>query len=1848
MKKSFVRIIAAMLCVIVLFSVPLSIGFNGIITFNADAANFVGETYTNLNNINLSLFIKYPAFVNKVTKALNGSAGFIYNDFNCTKFVDTTIGKSTVPNNNVLQYIKCNNAPQKNKASGTSCYIYANGLFNYLFGDIPTVYLYGASDKVEGPGRGMNQQYVINNNILPGTFLCIGSHYIVYLGSNNDNIIYADGNGDGRGLIAVRKQTWSNFNKKDFYSGVQWLCKPKVDIFKKLYGDFEKPTGPSEINLNTSGEGGKITKPTGTLPKGKSFGLYGYISSKYKITKVIAGILNARTNEVVNGLSVVDYPDFYGYDLHGKVNELDFKKLTDGKYKYIVGVFDEKDYKIIPKVVIYQEFNVGNGGNGSSGAAASNTDFATIAGSTSSGLVIVDKPQPNLPTFDVKATSGGYFVYLKAKESGAEIRYTTNGSNPTKSSTKYNGGFAVKSTCTVKAIAIKNGVASGISSRTVTVNKIAQPSIVSTLTKSDYTVTISCTTSGAKIYYTLDGSNPSTSKYYYNSPIHIKSGTTIKAFAVKDGCANSNVSTKTITVKTPASPGIEIPTGTNVAVNDPIEIRWSAKENATSHKVRIYRNGSLIETKSVSGSKFAYIPKTAGSYTFGVDAVNFKGTTGSDSSKTITAHNPVTVRFEDYNGTLIKQQKVKYGYSASSPASTPKRKGYVFKAWSSQAYINAKNDVTITAVYEPQKYLVRFIDENGKTCATQQEVEYMQSVVLPADPSTTLEGYTFAGWRVISSDKQSALDYTKVDANLTLQAVFDWSNQDLPVAVQSVTATKNDVSSYSVSATLNNGSDRTIYCRMLITLKTSVNKCVRTVYKDVILQPNTNNQDVGTTEIICDSVATKACIYIVGLDDTLSRTGGAYAKLKSVSITDLCNYHWSSWSASTPPSDSDYQTRTMYSYRDKSTKDSTSSSLSGWTQNGSTVSYSSWSANKTTTSKPTASDTLQIISTKKTYNYYHYCNYYDGHWNTDSIAYGSQSQYHSFSTTEQLPDCPDSILGGDKGGKLSEARGWRNGSPKHSCGDHDKWIWWLKSTTTTYTYQTRTKTTTYHYYKWGDWSSWSTTKVTAIDGKREVKTTPNYRYKIYDTVAENGENNNATIYKVSLNNISLLGTPGVIPNTDKDYSGKKANVIVYKASLNDPTANYIMHVSQFTIGEGNTYDSFAIIPSETPDEAESNFTVALAIEGQTSLINIGTIYSSKSKYDVEFFVDGQSIGKQSVNEGDDAIVPTPPEVPGKVFVGWDNDTTNVIAPRTINAYYVDETYSVVFVDFETDYITMAQYKYGDIIGIPDAVDVDGKTFIGWEGLDEDDPIAKENAVYIAKYETGTFTVKFEDGFGNTVSTQTVEYGKAAELPAAPEKEGLVFLGWKQELQWWNVKNDMTVTPIWVYENTVVQPAVSIENLYFGGEISAETDTEGATLFFAIDDGKGEPPMTIAQLELEESNVEYEEPDIDDNNNEQTTLSMSLINLFTTRAFADDSEVKYENENYGYSTGWNEYDSDMLLNEDATIYFYAVADDMNDSEIVTLNYKYEPVANPYEDHTDETFTVTFLDDDGFVLDEQTVNYFEDAIAPEIEEREGFVFTGWDNRFDHVTEDIEVTAQYVPENEYVTFTLNSEAVTLTAGDTYSLNVTVVNAPEDMGDIVWESSNETVATVSIDGFVMTNQAGETVITAKEYNNPNYSASCKVTVLPNANETVTLNTGSKLSLENGLLTEIPIVLTGRSGVAATVGEIKEQLATPGVKIVDSESNEMDDSKPITTGTQIRIIIDDIAVDAVIAIVYGDYDGNGSVNNKDASRIMRYLVSKETPDEYQLYASDVNKDGDVNNRDAAMVSRFLVGKETL
>ncbi len=64
------------------------------------------------------------------------------------------------------------------------------------------------------------------------------------------------------------------------------------------------------------------------------------------------------------------------------------------------------------------------------------------------------------------------------------------------------------------------------------------------------TVTISCETEGATIYYTTNGSTPDTLSSVYSTPISISETTTVKAIAMKEGCSNSEVATAEYVIST--------------------------------------------------------------------------------------------------------------------------------------------------------------------------------------------------------------------------------------------------------------------------------------------------------------------------------------------------------------------------------------------------------------------------------------------------------------------------------------------------------------------------------------------------------------------------------------------------------------------------------------------------------------------------------------------------------------------------------------------------------------------------------------------------------------------------------------------------------------------------------------------------------------------------------------------------------------------------------------------------------------------------------------------------------------------------------------------------------------------------------------------------------------------------------------------------------------------------------------------------------------------------------------------------------------------------------------------------
>ena len=102
----------------------------------------------------------------------------------------------------------------------------------------------------------------------------------------------------------------------------------------------------------------------------------------------------------------------------------------------------------------------GNGGSQNNGSGNGNN-----SGSGNSGSGSVTQ-SVSAPTFSGNTQFTESTQVSISGPAGAEIRYTTNGSTPTAQSTLYSGPLTLTETTTVKAIAIKDGQSSAVTSRT--------------------------------------------------------------------------------------------------------------------------------------------------------------------------------------------------------------------------------------------------------------------------------------------------------------------------------------------------------------------------------------------------------------------------------------------------------------------------------------------------------------------------------------------------------------------------------------------------------------------------------------------------------------------------------------------------------------------------------------------------------------------------------------------------------------------------------------------------------------------------------------------------------------------------------------------------------------------------------------------------------------------------------------------------------------------------------------------------------------------------------------------------------------------------------------------------------------------------------------------------------------------------------------------------------------------------------------------------------------------------------------------------------------------------------------
>lgn len=168
---------------------------------------------TSCSAVSGSEFSPDPAIAAKLDKMFAGDIG-LYKDKNKTQLVNAALGTSNVPNNGVWQYW----GPEPR--AGTSCFAYANAFYcTFYDGVYPHHQINSNHVKVTATGKISYANFVkwgVRDDA--AVYIREGNHSIIVLHYDENYITYVDGNGNARGLIAIRKEAWQRGSGANMYN----------------------------------------------------------------------------------------------------------------------------------------------------------------------------------------------------------------------------------------------------------------------------------------------------------------------------------------------------------------------------------------------------------------------------------------------------------------------------------------------------------------------------------------------------------------------------------------------------------------------------------------------------------------------------------------------------------------------------------------------------------------------------------------------------------------------------------------------------------------------------------------------------------------------------------------------------------------------------------------------------------------------------------------------------------------------------------------------------------------------------------------------------------------------------------------------------------------------------------------------------------------------------------------------------------------------------------------------------------------------------------------------------------------------------------------------------------------------------------------------------------------------------------------------------------------------------------------------------------------------------------------------------------------------------------------------
>ena len=430
--------------------------------------------------------------------------------------------------------------------------------------------------------------------------------------------------------------------------------------------------------------------------------------------------------------------------------------------------------------------------------------------------------------------------------------------------------------------------------------------------------------------------------------------------------------------------------------------------------------------------------------------------------------------------------------------------------------------------------------------------------------------------------------------------------------------------------------------------------------------------------------------------------------------------------------------------------------------------------------------------------------------------------------------------------------------------------------------------------------------------------------------------------------------PEVMPANDVTVEGTftanryKVTYIVYGEAYATDSVTYGERIPQqaYPTKEGYNFSGWKDVPETMPAKD-------ITLSGEFTV-------NKDLKYSLIYLVDGEEYLRTTLSFQDVITLEPAPTKEGHTFSGWSEvPETMPLHDVTVTGSFTANSYQLTYVIDGTPFRTVT-IEYGTTITVPEVEEKEGYTFSGWKNVPE---VMPANDVTIeGSYTLNSYTLLYSVD-GVEYKKYELPYGSTIPTEAEPTKEGHTFSGWKDVPEVMPAK-DVTIEGTFTanrYKVTYIVDgeAYATDSVTYGERIPQQAYPTKEGYNFS---GWGEMPETMPANDITLSGEFTVNKD----------LKYSLIYLVdgeeylrTTLSFQDVITLEPAPTKEGHTfSGWSEVPETMPLHD------------------VTVTGSF--TANSYQ----LTYVI-----DGTPFRTVTIEYGTTITVPEVEEKEGYTFSGW---------------------------------------------------------------------------------------------------------------------------------------------------------------------------------------------------------------------------------------------------------------